>query len=136
MGGMDTPRSYYLFNNGLSTSGDNHDFSVVLASKESMMSFPLLNAGMTLNSNDENYELEINSISIEMSTDNNDWTVATSNGSGSWTASGLRGLSDDEDASIYVRLEVNDELKTDDGSATGNDARFFVMQNNTMTMHM
>ena len=129
-------RPYYLFNNGLSTSGENHNFSIVLASKESMMSFPMLSDSSTLNTG-EDYELAISSILVEMSTDKVSWTTATSNETGVWTGSALSGLTNGEEGTIYVRLTVNGEQKTDDGLAPDNvadEAIFFVTPSSGMEM--
>jgi len=129
-------RPYYLFNNGLSTAGESHNFSIVLASKESMMSFPMLSDSSTLNVGAD-YELAINSILVEMSTDKANWITATSNETGIWTGSALSGLTNGEEGTIYVRLTVNGEQKTDDGLAPDNvadEAMFFVTPSSGMEM--
>jgi len=115
----EVPRSYYLFNQDLSESGENHSFSVYLATKESMMSFPGLTEGDILNE-EESSELTLSSILVEMTTDPSDsesWVTAVSDANNIWTADGLSGLTAEIEGTIYVRLTINGEQATDDGLA-------------------
>lgn len=119
MMGMDEKRTYILFNNGLSEDENGHNFSVFIATKENMMSFPALALGSY-------HELEVNSISVEMSTspdDEESWVQAENMGTGVWTATELSHF----DNSIFVRLKVNNEQTTDDGitpDGIGDEAEF------------
>ena len=125
MMGMDEKRTYILFNNGLAEDENGHNFSVFIASKESMMSFPSIAVGNTLNANSD-YQLDLDSISVEMTTipeDPESWISATTDNSGVWTASGLSNFEN----TVYVRLSINSEQKTDDGNAPdgeGDEAEF------------
>lgn len=137
MMGGEEKRTYILFNDGLSDGDSGHDFSVFITTKESMMSFPAISAGQILNA-DSDYELTISSITVAMSTDPSDgdsWVTASNEGEGIWTAEGLTGLTDGEAGSIYVRLSVNGEQKTDDGNIPDgeyDEAEFVVTPSNTM----
>lgn len=128
MGGIATTenRSYYLFNNGLTGITDNHDLELFIAAKESMMSYPAVYDGQVLNAGDANYELTISSIEVDVSTDASTWVSANANandgGNGLWTASGLTGLTDGTEGNIYVRLTVNGEQKTTDGTTPNGDS--------------
>lgn len=99
------PRPYYIFNNGLSE--DNSSIELFVAAKESMMNFPTLIDGLVLNEG-SNFELTVDSINVQVSTDNSIWETATSDGKGLWTANGLSGYSN----TVYVKLSVNDIVKT------------------------
>lgn len=128
-------RSYILFKHQLKAMNNTHDFSVFIAAKESMMSFPAIENGMTLNAGSM-YELQISDIDVKMSTDQNTWIDASADGKGVWTASGLTGLTNGQQDSIYVQLSVNNEQKTDDGNApdgTDDEAEFLVTPS-AMTM--
>jgi hypothetical protein len=130
MGGTVTPemRTYYLFNDGLSGSTDNHTFNLFIAAKESMMSYPAIETGMTLNAGDVDYELAMTSITVEVSSDATNWVSATENGHGHWTAAGISGLTDNTEGTLYVKLGVNGEQKTTDGNApTGDGSNDFAM---------
>jgi hypothetical protein len=107
-------RTYDLFNAGLMATDDGHAFSVFISAKESMMSFPALVQGSTLNEGSD-FELTVNSVDVQMSTDEVTWVTASNQGGGIWKANGLSDLAAGIEAEIYVNLTVNDELKTDDG---------------------
>lgn len=105
-------RTYSLFNNGVTTTGDTSSVEIFLAAKESMMSFPTLKDGAILNEGTDN-ELTIDSQSIvlKVSGDNTNWTSATSQGAGIWVASEVANISN----KLYLSLSVNGEVKTTDG---------------------
>jgi len=139
MEGSDESRSYYLFNEKLETSGDDHAFSIFLAAKESMMNYPALAIGDILNP-DTDYELTISSINVEMSTTPNDtdsWIAADYTANGIWKADGLTGLTTGTQSDIHVRLSVNGERKTNDGLAVDDvddAAKFKVTPSTGMSM--
>lgn len=116
---MTEKRTYLIFNNGLSDGEAGKDFSVFIATKETMMHFPALALGLY-------HELEISSIDVEMSTtpeSEESWVTAESKGNGVWTATGLSNF----EQQIYVRLFINSEQSTDDGNApdgVGDTAEF------------
>lgn len=119
-------RPYNLFRNGLSGTTGSHDFELFLAPMETMMSFPTLATGLTLNGS-----FLVSDVKVEFSTDETNWFEATyvgTNGSGIWGITGLAGLTDGVEGKIYVKLSVDSdasgtfelgELKTTDGLAAG-----------------
>jgi hypothetical protein len=105
-------RTYYIFNNDITQTGDTSSVEVFLAAKESMMSFPTLEDGATL-SEGTDHELTIDDMSVELkiSGDNIDWVTATSQGNGIWAATDISDISN----TLYLALTVNGEMKTTDG---------------------
>jgi hypothetical protein len=119
VGGMMGPekRTYYLFKSGLSGMTGNHTFALFIAAKESMMSFPAVDGATVLNAGGGDYELNITTMLVEVSTDGSTWISAGDDGNGYWSATGLTGLTNGATGSIYVRLSINGEQKTTDGNA-------------------
>lgn len=112
-----SPRTYFLFNNGITHMEGTHSVELFIAAKESMTSFPALTSGLTLNEG-SNGELSIDSIDnviVKVSADNSTWSNATSKGEGIWQANGISGLT----TTLYVSLSVNGEQKTVDGDVAG-----------------
>ena len=127
MMGTAESRPYYLFKQAISQAQDNTTFKVFIATRETMMSFPLLETGLTLNTGTDQ-ELTVNNITVRMSSDEQDWVAAAYQQNGIWSAE-LAGLTPGETAGIYVELTVNGEQKTDDGQAadgTADNAMFNV----------
>ena len=118
---MPEQRSYYVFRDSLGGTTDNHSFGLFIAAKESMMSFPAVSVGTVLNSGDPDYELTVNSMTVEVSSDGMTWVPATDNGNGHWLANNITGLTDDVSGSLYVRVTINGEQKTTDGMAAAGD---------------
>ncbi len=133
-------RTYILFKDGIRGTTGNHTFDLFIAAKENMMSFPPVSLGTELT--DENgQKWTVNSMSVEISTDQTNWIAATDNGDGHWSASGISGLTDGQPGTLYVKLTVNGEQKTDDGMAPdgqGDYAMFTVTPgaSSMMTMGM
>lgn len=123
MGGgmpMDQHRSYYLFKAALTGMAGNHDLDLFVAARESMMSYPAAFVGATMNAGTA-YELTVAGMSVEVSTDETNWTAATDNGNGHWTVTGISGLTNGVAGTLYVRLTVNGEQKTADGATPVGD---------------
>ena len=118
---MPEQRSYYLFKDGLSGTTGNHTFNLFMAAKESMMSYPVVSMNTVLNSGDMTYELTVNSMTVEVSTNQTDWVMASDNGNGHWSASGISGLNDGTAGTLYVRMNINGEQKTTDGMTPAGD---------------
>jgi len=118
MGGMAMNRPYLLFRDGsLSGMNDNHTCNLYIATRETMMSYPAVFQGTTLNAGTA-YELAVTAMTVEVSTDGGtSWTSATGSGNGKWEATGLTGLTNGTEATIYARLTINGEIKTTDGEA-------------------
>ncbi len=109
-------RKYFLFKDNITGMTGNHTFNLFIATKENMMSYPAVSIGTELT--DENgQKWTVNSMDVEVSTDQTNWITATDNGNGHWSASGISGLTDGQQGTLYVKLVVNGEQKTDDGMA-------------------
>ena len=117
---MPESRPYYVFNDSLSGTNNDHTFEMFIATRENMMSHPPVFNPTTLNSGDQNYELTISSMSVEVSTDPTNqasWVAADgSSGDGYWVASGITGLTNGQQGTVYVRMIINGEQKTTDGN--------------------
>ncbi|MBQ0731817.1 MAG: hypothetical protein KBT75_14015 [Oleispira antarctica] len=129
-----TPRTYFIFNNGITGMGENRSVELFIAAKESMNNFPAITEGLILNENSDG-ELAINSMSdvvVKVSTDNTHWEVATSQGEGIWKSANMTSLVD----TFYVSLSVNGELKTTDGEiddGESNASAIFILSSNEMS---
>lgn len=119
--GMPESRNYYVFIDEVSSAMTNHDVALFIAARESLMSHPAVSAGTVLNAGDMSYELNVTSMTVELSTDGSTWTAATDDGDGHWSAAGIAGLVDGEQGELYVRLTVNGEQKTTNGAAPAGD---------------
>lgn len=124
------PRTYFIFNNGISGMVGNQSIELFIATKESMMSFPTLESGLVLNETSNN-ELTLSTINVEVSTDNLNWVTANAQGSGIWQAGNLT----DIETSLYVKLTINGEVKTTDGQAEGdlNSSAVFTLTTDAMS---
>ena len=113
-------RTYYLFKEALTGTTGNHNLELFIAAKENMMDYPAVFVGTTLNSDDLQYKLSIVTMSVEVSTDAVNWVTASDHGShghdGQWVATGISGLTDGIEATLYIRLIVEGEQKTTDGT--------------------
>lgn len=108
-------RTYYLFNDGLTSAMGSYTFKLFIAAKESMMSMPAIGNGSTLH-NETNSAWTISSMTVDASTDKTTWLPATAGTiSGHWTIESLSGLISGQTGTIYVRMSVNSEFKTSDG---------------------
>ena len=102
-------RNLMLFKSSLMGTTGAHTFQIFTATMETMMSFPAVTSSSILSAGTPN-ELTITNMSIEMSTDASTWVLATEDGNGYWTATGLTGLTDGVEGTIYVRLTINDNV--------------------------
>lgn len=139
--GMMAPESrrYFIFKNSVMGTTGDHSFSFFIAARESMMSHVAVYENVTLNQGDMTYEYQVSPITVEVSTDGSSWTSATSSGDGNYMVSGLTGLTDNVQGEIYVRLTIQGEQKTTNGSAPAGDgsndyAVFTVTPGATMSM--
>jgi hypothetical protein len=107
-------RTYTIFYKGVTTTS----FSFFLAAKESMMSFPAVSKGTVLH-DASGAAWKVKTIAVSVSTDGKTWINATDNKKGSWTVSGLSGLSSGNTSTIFVKVIINGERKTIDGTSTG-----------------
>ncbi|MBE9564042.1 MAG: hypothetical protein IMF17_02275 [Proteobacteria bacterium] len=123
MGSM-VSRTYFIFKESLTTPdmGASFDFSVFIATQESMMVFPAVYDNQTVDGNLIDATVEISD------NDGANWTGATDGGNGVWSVTGLT-LSDGVEDEIRIRLTIDDtvrvEAKTIDGTVGGNDYQTF-----------
>ncbi len=109
-------RTYYLFNDGLMSSMSSYTFNLFIATKESMMSYPAVGTGSTL-INEQNASWVVNPVTVDASIDKATWFPATEGAvAGHWSIVNLTGLSSGQTGTIYVRMNVNNEIKTTNGS--------------------
>jgi len=110
------PRNYIIFNSvpamTMPMAMDmampaSHSVELFIASKESMMSFPVLATNTALSEGTAD-ELSVDSIDVLVSADKDaqTWTTASSDGTGKWTAD-IDGYTD----TFYVKLSVNSAAK-------------------------
>lgn len=114
-------RTYYLFNDGLTSAMGSYTFKLFIAAKESMMSMPAIGNGSTLH-NETNSAWTISSMTVDASTDGSTWLPATEGSvDGHWSVPGLSNLTSGATGTIYVRTSVGNgtavEQKTTDGMA-------------------
>ncbi len=119
MGEGSEGRTYYLFKQGLTGAEGVYDLDLFIAAKESMMSFPAIATGITLNAGSEMHALTLGSIGVALSTDGEGWSPLVEGAAGHWGINGLA-LADNELATLYIRLTVNDMQKSADGAALNN----------------
>lgn len=116
-------RSYYLFNDGLTSGMSGTTFHVFITAKESSMSFPALSSATTTTLHDENGTAwTANPITVEGSLNTTDWTSGTNTTGGHWSIMFASGITSGATNTIYVRLSVGKdgvgvEQKTTDGNA-------------------
>lgn len=114
MTGTATARTYHLFNDGISGTGVK--LFIAAADDAMMTSFPAVSVGAALH-DQAGGDWPVTSMTVEASTDKAAWTALNDDGNGHWSKAGLQTLS--PGAHLYIRLMVNGEQKTTDGSAAG-----------------
>ncbi len=123
IGMPDESRTYYLFKDGM-VSTDS--FGLFIAARESMMSFPAVYLGQTFN-NGTAYVLMVAGIVVDICTEGGaSWLAGTDEGKGQWRIDGL-GLTAGVANTLQVRLTVNGEAKTLDGSGVAQDYQTFTV---------
>jgi len=119
MAGGSENRTYTLFKHDLTGTDGNYNLDLFIAAKESMMSFPAISVGDTLNLGSGMHALPITSIGVSASLTGEDgsWEplVPVEGKVGRWSIGSLP-LSDDVQASIYVKLVVNNLPKAINGA--------------------
>jgi len=117
MMGMGTsPRTYQLFNDGI--SGTDVKLFITAVDDAMMMTFPAVSVGTNLH-DAMGMVVPVTSMVVEVSTDKTIWTSFTDNSNGFWSASYPSSLA--SGSTLYLRLTVNGELKTTDGKALATD---------------
>jgi hypothetical protein len=113
-------RTYFLFNDGLVSNSGSYSFGLFLATKENMLSFPQVTVGSQLK-DASGATWTVNEIEVLVSTNLTEWLNATDIGNGRWSVSGLTGLAPGVTGKVYVKLLVNGEQKTTNGSSIAAD---------------
>ncbi len=106
---------YYIFRDG-PISASTPTFSIYISHSENMiMNFKAVSAGSILSEPTGT----VTSMVVSAATDTSFASPGTSfdNGNGHWVVSGLSGLSSGVTSTIYVKLQVNGQDKTTNGSA-------------------
>jgi len=104
MGGVMEERTYYLFKEGLSGGTGNHDLELFIATRESMVSFPAITTLL-----DVPATKSFGSILVSVSTDGGgEWFDLTPGAAGHWSITGLTGLENGVQATVLVKLTVDD----------------------------
>jgi len=122
MDGLESGRPYNIFRDGdpvLQGGGPNYDFDIFISPMETMMSFPPLVVGETLQSGMGGTPLDVTSVDIEVKVNDGGWDTTSAqpsgNNDGRWTLNTLQ-LNNGTNT-IRFRLIVNGETKTTDGFA-------------------
>jgi hypothetical protein len=118
MDGLEESRTYFIFRENLDESGNgpNYTFEMFLATRDTMMDFPVVDKGETLDS--AAGPITLTSVDVQVSTDGTNFTSADNpdDSTGYFSLSGL----DISGGKLYVKLTVDDELKTTDGLPADN----------------
>jgi hypothetical protein len=108
-------RTYLLFKDGV--SGSTFDLFLATRDDAQMMNFPAVSGGSTLTDETGTPRL-VTSASVQISNDNANFVVnATDLGNGHWSATDL-GLTLGAGATVYVKVTINGEVKTDIAGTT------------------
>ncbi len=119
----DENRVYYLFTDDAASTDS---FGLFIAARESMMSFPAVYSGQIFNASTA-YEMNVGTVAVEISSDDGaTWLAAAETGNGHWRITGL-GLSAGVANTLRVRLSIDGETKTIDGSASGQAYQTFTV---------
>ena len=123
MNGLETGRPYNIFRDGDPVpqgGGTNYDFDIFISPMETMMSFPPLVVGETLQSGMGGTPLDVTSVEIDVNVNDGSWDInsdqPSGNNDGRWTLNTLQ-LDNPGTNTIKFRLIVNGETKTADGLA-------------------
>jgi hypothetical protein len=102
-------RTFQVFKSNLAGTTGDHSFELFTSTMETMMSFPAVYPTVELNVGTL-MTLTINSMSVRVSTQSDfvgDVHDATSDANGYWTATGIQGLVDGEEGTLYVEVTIN-----------------------------
>lgn len=112
-------RTYLLFKDSVSAAANT--FNLFLATRDDarMMNFPAVSGGSILTSETgTTWPVEPAKSSVQVSTDNSTFVDAVDNGNGHWSATDP-GLILGSGATVYVKVKINNEFKTDLAGTTG-----------------
>ncbi len=129
MDGLEVGRPYNLFRDDLIDlgAGTTYDFDIFIAPMETMMSFPALIVGETLQSGMGGTPYTVNNVDVDVNVNNGGWLTNkdTDNLDGTWNLKALP-LDNPGTNEIRVRLTVNGEIKTTDELPAQTDVNDFV----------
>ena len=111
-------RTYLLFKDSVNAA--TNTFNLFLATRDDamMMKFPAVSGGSTLtDSVGTTWNVVPATSFVQISTDNVSYFDATDNGGGHWSASNA-GLTLTPGATVYVKVTINSEVKTDLAGST------------------
>lgn len=129
MSGNTEPRSYYLFNDGVvAVDGGRYQMDLFVAAKNSMNDYPPVATNGSLLKG--SMPVALASVAVELSLDGMTWMLAEELGSGHYRVSDINGLQVGIESELQVRLSVNAEQKTTDGSllSDANGAAIFFIK--------
>ncbi|HEB81715.1 MAG TPA: hypothetical protein ENJ11_02515 [Gammaproteobacteria bacterium] len=123
MMGMDEKRNYYIFKDGLRGTGP-YTLTLFIAAKETMMDFPAVIVGNTLQSGMGGTPLLVSSVNVAVTANGTPVGNATDNTDGTWSID--LNLNSGVANTVEVELSVNGERKTSDGTDTGLNGKFTI----------
>jgi len=112
---METPRPYFVFKDSLMKSGDNHTLKLFVGARYSMMSHPeLTNTGTT-----EDGALSSMPVRLFVGSSADAVTTEAVYTNGLWMITDIDWLTDGEQGSIFVSLDVDGTLKKQNDATVG-----------------
>ena len=113
--GSTSARAYPVFKDSLTMMGGMGTLKLFIAAQESMMSWPKLATGLSLNSG----AFTVGTLAVEASTDGGTtWSAMTETSAGHFTLSGIAGLTSGTQATILVRLTINGNVYNNSSTGT------------------
>ena len=116
MDGLEESRTYFIFRENLTGIATDSTFEMFLATRDTMMDFPVVDEGETLDS--VAGPITLSSVDVQVSTDGTTFNNASNPGSSIGYFS--RPNMDISGGKIYVKLTVDGELKTTNGLPADN----------------
>jgi hypothetical protein len=107
--GSKQARTYHLFKHSAHADHNTETYHahVYIAAVENMMNFPGVHPGLVLNEGSES-ELDINTITVQFSSNEGEWVEATNGHGGGMWAANMGGMP----GKMRVRLSINGDQKT------------------------
>lgn len=123
MTGDDESRTYIIFRDSVTGAGP-YTLSFFIAAKETMMSFPAVIVGNTLQSGMGGTPLTVNDVTVTVSANGSVVGNATDNLDGTWSID--LNLDKDVANTVEIELSVNGERKTSNGASDGLNGKFTI----------
>jgi hypothetical protein len=114
--GTASARSYPVFKDSLTLMGGMGTLKLFIAAQESMVSWPALKTGLSLNS----AAFTVSTLTVEISTDSGTtWTAMTEQATaGHFTLTNIAGLTSGTQATILLRLTINGNVYNNSSTGT------------------